>query len=390
MAFVSSVWLAYEFWRLTWQSPPIWPGSPKGAVDLILRHEEVHRWFSGAPVYGEKGTAIYPPASYLMLWPFLGWLGETPARWLWAVSLLAVLVLLVRLVVKESGANSKVEILFIGLLPLSMYATGAAIGNGQLIVHLMLALIAGLLLLERPKRWGYDLLIAALFLAALVKPSVTAPFFWLVLVLPGGFRPAVLISIGYATLVLFSARYQEPDVVSLLGGWLRGGLDVALDSGGAHLYSLLTSLKLADWALPLSFLLLIVLGIWTYVHRKADTWLLMGVVAIFSRFWMYHNWYDDLLLLLPMVALFRIARGRQTFPGSDVVAGLLLAIMVVSTLAPGGLYLFPPPWNSLYVAAQTIVWLILLFFLLHQAWLVRNAPLANEKLCRKSRLLETR
>ena len=39
-------------------------------------------------------TAAYPPATYLMLWPLLGWLDLGAARWLWAAVTLPLLLLL--------------------------------------------------------------------------------------------------------------------------------------------------------------------------------------------------------------------------------------------------------------------------------------------------------
>jgi hypothetical protein len=38
--------------------------------------------------------------------------------------------------------------------------------------------------------------------------------------------------------------------------------------------------------------------------------------------------------------------------------------MLGSTLAPGGLYLLPAPWNQLYVVAQVVLWLAACVFLL--------------------------
>jgi hypothetical protein len=67
-----------------------------------------------------------------------------------------------------------------------------------------------------------------------------------------------------------------------------------------------------------------------------------------------------------MVALFRIAKQGSSAEGGNVVAGVLLAITMLTTLAPGGLYLFPPPWNTLYLAGQVFVWIVVLIFLLHQ------------------------
>ena len=153
MSVAALVWLIYQFWRLLVPGPPLWPTSPKGAVDLIYRHAEVHRWFAGLPVYGEMKTATYPPASYAMLWPLLGWLELAQARWLWACINLAALGWLAHLLVRESGADRPAERLFIALLPLAAYSTGATIGNGQLIVALMPLLIASPLRVQRARDW---------------------------------------------------------------------------------------------------------------------------------------------------------------------------------------------------------------------------------------------
>lgn len=373
MALVAFMWLGYEFWRLLWGSEPIWPSSPTGAVDLKLRHEEVHHWFLGKPVYGTLPGAIYPPASYALLWPLLGWLDLTPARWLWAVMSVLALVWLIYLIIHESGADTPLESFFVALMPLSMYATGATIGNGQLIVLILPAILAGLLMLHRRQdRWSGELLAAALVLMALVKPSISVPFFWIVLFVPRRLRPALLVSLGYVALTLFAVSFQEVTVFSLLRDWLTGSSGAGKIAGEANLHILLTALGLEELILPASLLVLLTLGFWAYRYRQIDIWLLMGVTAIAARFWSYHRWYDDLLILLPLVALFRIAKRGLSTDGSDIVAGVLLAITLCATLAPGGLYLFSSPWNNLYVAGQVIVWIVVLVFLLNQAAYEKN------------------
>ena len=86
MAIAALVWLAYQFWRLLLGDAPIWPTSPSGAIDLKLMHQLVHEWFAGRRVYGELKTAVYPPATYVLLWPLVGWLDVGPARWLWGLT----------------------------------------------------------------------------------------------------------------------------------------------------------------------------------------------------------------------------------------------------------------------------------------------------------------
>ena len=88
------------------------------------------------------------------------------------------------------------------------------------------------------------------------------------------------------------------------------------------------------------------------------------MAAVVSRLWVYHRWYDDLLILLPRVTLFRIVKQGPSFDGSRIPAGLLLIITLLTMMAPGGLYLLPLPWNMRYVGFQAAVWLLMLMFLL--------------------------
>jgi hypothetical protein len=186
LALYACLKLGDEFRRLLWET------GKSGAVDLKLFLTEVQTWFAGAPVYGAVKSAVYPPASYVMMWPLLGWLSETPARWLWAVTTVLVLIWAVRLLVRESGADTPVERALVALLLLSMNATGVAVGNGQLILHLLPMLVAAALLFRRgPVSWTTDAFASGLMLVSLVKPPIAAPFFWLAVFLPGRLRPAL-------------------------------------------------------------------------------------------------------------------------------------------------------------------------------------------------------
>src|SRR4029077_4662203 len=75
---IAAVWkLGDEFRRLVWET------SPNGAVDLKNLHRLVAGWFAGHPLYQESRGALYPPATYIMLWPLLGWMSFSAARWFW-------------------------------------------------------------------------------------------------------------------------------------------------------------------------------------------------------------------------------------------------------------------------------------------------------------------
>jgi hypothetical protein len=91
----------------------------------------------------------------------------------------------------------------------------------------------------------------------------------------------------------------------------------------------------------------------------------MGVTAVVARLWSYHRWYDDLLILLPMVTLLRIAWSGSLSRDTNVAAGLLLGLTLIFMIAPGGLYLLPSPWNKVYNDVQVIIWMADLVFLLY-------------------------
>ena len=370
--------LGSEFWRLVWDSSRI------AAIDLKFRHIEVQRWFAGLPVYSYRHGAVYPPATYAMLWPLVGWLNFTAARWVWAASSVVMLAWLTWLIASRIGADAPVERAFVALLLLSMNATGVAIGNGQLIVHCLCLLLTGLFVLRRGRRvWREDLVAAGLILLALMKPSITAFFFWGVLLFPGRLRPATLVVCGYIALTLFAATFQGAGISALITAWLQNSSGLATHGGYADLDVWLAEAGLARWGLPASLLALVLLGVWTYIHRTVDVWLILGVTSAVARLAVYHLVYDDLLMLLPMLALFRIAKRGAPAEGRDVLAGILLAIMIVIMLAPARLQFPTSPWLPLFVTIHAVVWLVVLLFLLRQAWLDHahvGLPLARGEL----------
>lgn len=361
MVIAALVWLGYQFWRLLFQTG-YW-----GAIDLMNLHREIPKWFSGLDSFLIRKAALYPPASYVMLFPLLGWLEETPARWLWAITTLAAIVWLIRLMSDAVKPKTNLERIFVGLLPLSAYAVGATIGNGQLGLHVLPALVAGTLLLRKRPDWPVDLLAAGLILASLVKPSISAPFFWIVLFAPHRLRPAALVAIGYAALTIFALSFRPEHPTDLFQALWVYGPEMSSGSGVSNVSLLLARLDLRSWIFPITLLILAGHGAWVWAHRDRDIWFLLGVTGIVARFWIYHGWYDDLLVLLPVITLIRIAKSGPPSDNRDVIAGALFGLTFIFSLAPGGLYFFPPPWNTIYEAAQVIVWLAVLIFLLFLA-----------------------
>ena len=358
--------LAFELHRLLFDQ------SKLGAIDLRIFHEFVQGWFGGRPVYLELTTTNYPPASFVLLWPLAGWLPVTAARWLFAAVVIASLTWLTVLIVRESEVDASIEKALIALFIVSIYPTAVTIGNGQHVIYIVAALLSAVLLLQRyPSSWLRDILAAALVTFSLVKPTVSVPFCWLVLFIPKRARPMLLVVIGYAILTLFAASFQPQGFFTVM----REALDHCLDGaarearlhGYANIHSWLAAAGLQSWNLPASLVLLFGLGYWIYCNRNKELWLLLGVTAIVSRIWTHHPVYEDLLILLPMVTLLRITGRSSRSDGSDVTAGILLAVSWFALLAPATMRLWPAPWNFLFTGGEAAIWLTILVFLLIQA-----------------------
>jgi hypothetical protein len=328
-----------------------------------------------------------------------------------------VLACLAWIAVRESGARTATERVVAALTPVAMYATAITIGNGQLTLHVLAALMAGMvLLLHGTPSLGRDLAAATLIAIALAKPTVTAPLFWAVLLVPGRVRPAVLTCLLYAALTAFAAAFQQRDTLALVAAWLQRGMASAgrgaITGGYANVQSWLAAAGLDAWSGKAALAMLGGLGVWTFVHRRADPWIVLGVGAVVARLWTYHRIYDDALLLLPMIALARIATGvsraagstsralrssapsssstararlspppapyaseppaaslqaTDSFDGSRVTAAAVLALAWAASQTPARFHSAGPPYELIFNSAQTVVWITVLAFLLSTA-----------------------
>jgi hypothetical protein len=355
MVWAGSDRLAEQLWRLV--SDP----SPTGAIDLRSQLDTTRRWFAAEAVYGpQQHTDNHPPATWLLLWPLLGWPTLEDARVLWAVCSVAVLAALAWMTVVVSGARTPTERAIAALTPATMYAPWIAIGNGQLTVQVLAAVMGGLALIVRPRTsFRSDLAGAALITLALAKPTVAAPFFWAVLLLPGRLRPALLVVGSYAALTVTAALVRDGDPVALLRAWLARGVTSAgrgaVSGGYANVHTWLAAAGCSEWSGVAALAMLAALGVWTYHRRDADPWIVAGVAAVVARLWTYHRIYDDALLLVPMVALARTAAGAAEMPTRRRAAATLVLAWVASQ-APARLHYGGPPLDVVFAAGQTVVW----------------------------------
>jgi hypothetical protein len=332
-----------------------------GANDLTTFYNAVHGWFSGQDIYAQpRSAAAYPPATFVMLWPLLGWLNFSSARLFFALLTIPALVLLVVRVIADSGATSRLEKTLVALIPLSMNATGVTIGNGQITLFILVALIYAFAQQQKQSHW---MLTAILFVIALMKPSIAIAFAWLFLLLRPTLKQVLVITGIYLLFTVFAMRFQQFEFLPVLEGWMARSAQVALEGGPSaygNLHTWLSAIGLDAWIVAASLLAFLALGAWIFTYRNADVWILAGVTGIFARIWTYHRIYDDLLILLPIIALFRITKRH-----SSIAAGLLLAFAVILNLAR--LNNISPLRYQVLTTLHVMLWIALFLFLHHSA-----------------------
>jgi hypothetical protein len=281
------------------------------------------------------------------------------ARWLWAISGVLMIVWMLILMVRNTEPDSKPETFFVALFLLSMNGAGVAIGNGQLTLHILAPLFAGVLLWERVDHtWKTDLITSVLLLLGSIKPSLFLPFFILILFRAFRLRPFLLFLSGYAFLTAVAMLFQDQSLVAVLQNWIFRGIEVAGGGGYGNVHSWLSAAGWEQWSVIASILLLILFSVWVYLNRGLDFRIQLAVAALVARCWTYHRMYDDVLIIFPMIALFRVSKE----PGSRWTPSLLLVLMAVLNLAR--LSNISTLRYLVLITAHQILWGAVLLFLL--------------------------
>ncbi len=371
--------LPYEFHRLLFSTGKL------GAIDLIQRYEEVKIWFSGEHVYSILNSAVYPPASYLIMWPFMGFDSWELVRWIWAISSIIFLAIFIKIILKDNSINSPLSKTFWTLFIIAHYSTGITIGNGQFTIHLMAAFVACITLISsRQSEWNKSILGGLLAALSLIKPTVALPFMWLVLFIPNNIYPALATVLIYIFIAIVASSFQQQGIFELHLDWFSLGMEGASwsskssivnydsnlllgkDIGYGDIHSLLGAVDMSNLALPVSLIILALLGLWIYFHRHCNIWLLMGVTAIISRIWTYHRVYDDMLIILAIFAVLSILRNKINLE-REKLGRFLLVTLIISSLVPASLRLLPSPWDLFFKLGQLTLWMSTLLYLVNSA-----------------------
>ncbi len=318
-------------------------------VDMAYRQQEMRLWFSGANLLdaGLERRA-YPPASYVMLYPFFGWLNFAAGRAVWALISIPLLGWLVYLTVRSSGSRTRLEKIFWLLLPLAMIHTIDTIRIAQPGLIVMTALWSAFYLIFRHlPSWPRDLAAAGLMILSLLKPQFSLPFFWILLIRWRGLRPLALTFVGYTALTLYAISFQDLPWSESLTAWLHGGTEYAKGMKSTFIQGLFIETGKRHWILYYAAALFFTLGIWLCRYRSADLWLLAGAAAIVARTWIFAYSYGELLMLIPLIALYRMLKQR-TLTRLEKGMGAVLFILTLGVLIAPAPFFFPRQWWNIY------------------------------------------
>ena len=305
-----------------------------GGVDLANRIAETQRLWSGESPYehgGVGGDAVYPPASYVMLRP-LTWCSAALAKWLWAGSSLCLLVALGWAAVKVSNTRTPEAMLLVALVPSSIAGVAYGIQNGQMHIHVVAALAASAWLLLRSKPTGTtDLLGGGLLLLALVKPTVSGPFLLLLLARRDRLRVFACVVVGYVLVTVLGVVLSEAGP-GLISQWLfRAHGGARYGSGGSygnlHAWSAMAGFSALDALATIAFLA-VFLG-FTLTRTAGNAvdglaWSGLALSSLVARLAVYHQDYDDALLIGVQLGLFaHLAKSRSRF----AIGALILLVL---------------------------------------------------------------
>jgi hypothetical protein len=106
-----------------------------------------------------------------------------------------------------------------------------------------------------------------------------------------------------------------------------------------------------------TLLALLGLGVWVGRNRRADLWPVLGVVAIVSRLASYHGVYDDSLVLIALIELFRLANQAGASSRRKAWSRSLFVLAWVPLLLPATMATLGLPWSIVHHGIAPLVWL---------------------------------
>ena len=355
---VIALYLARGFYFLAF-SPTV------GAGDLRFRKTELHYFMKGQNPYevflanaspysmmkwnfGGRSTEVdpvvgvgdtmslpaYPPWAYPLI-TFFAWPEWPATRAYFALLNLLALAAITWALYELAGKGDRGALVATACLMNSTFCM--TLGMGQLGIMTLLFLALALVYQQRKKE-----IPAGIFLGlSLLKPTISLPFLIPFLVKKKG----KTLSLGAATVLFLwaiTALVTKTPPYDLLTEWLAAASALKFEGDGpAHLF--------AVWGIPRSAFTVLTVAITVpvlFILRKEPWVLLFGITAVAARFWTYHRFYDNILLVFLLLAY--IEAGYQKLPPRRFWAGF--AVLALTLWPPASAF------NYLTNEFQYIAW----------------------------------
>ena len=351
--------LGYESWRL------LLDDSRFGAVDFYAYYNETRFWFADPSESIVDETVTPLPATFILLWPLLGWLSAENALILWTVAMIAALGGLIYLTLRDLALDDWRHKLLVVLYLLAIFPTGVTIGNGQLTFFALLVLTVVLRYLNRHRpSWRRAITATPLLLLALMKPHISVPFFWLILWHQRAWRAVGLTFVSYLGLTALALSFQPP---GWFDRWLFDTTQASADYGYGNIPLFLGGFGLGEYSFLFTLIIFLLAGGWVYLHRDSDFLLLFGICTLVARIWTYHGLYDDWMIVWVMVILGRL-QARPKMAAWRTHIRVLIGALAIGLLVPATLFRWQNWVGEVGRTTQLALWVGTLAWLMWLTW----------------------
>ncbi len=307
--------------RLGRQVPRLISGADGAGVDLELRRRGTQTWFAGGRPYTQtRLPEIYPPATYLMLRPLIGWASRDTARVVWVVVLVLALAVTSVLAWRITSPAPSSWRAFAAILPWAVYPAAYAFSYGQMGPLCVAAALSAMLFMTRPASPRRGVASGLLLTLSLIKPSLSVPWVAALITRAAWRRIFWVTAAAYLAATLLAMVLGAGPLGERALGWLGAG---TVYSGYGNLSEVVAAVGARRLALPAGALLLASYLAWAG-WRRADLWTAAAVGAIVARWFVYHNAVDDGLLLVPLLVMIRHLGEAATPARAAGVLGPLL------------------------------------------------------------------
>ena len=334
-------------------------------TDLALRyHQSIDLIYEKVNIYHETAHSIYPPSTFLFISALSLNINYYNMDEVWAfinivslISLSAIIYFFLK--------NYKCKWILI-LSVLSLHSIPHALGVGQIsIVFISFFLLSIYMIIYH--RNNYILIFGTLLLTiSLGKFSLFLPFIPL-LVINNKLRYPTLVSIAINFTLSYAILYRVDSNIYEYVASLASSSSEIKALGSLDLNAFLSLINAPDYLNTVGPVAVLLLAAVITIHyrERVNLFPLLALMAIVSRLFIYHNHYDNFILVIPLVYIFKFYWNY-----SDKNYAILYFLFLVSLIIPARFLVWSEPIYGITLIYQLIIWLltaVIIFNHLHES-----------------------